>query len=180
MNFKVEIRKYPTEKDWEWAKECTLNTVGKKSVNAPTEEWKKKLIQAEHSPLRELWFGIRMEIPYYVAMHFRTHHLGVNHYIQSQRNDRQSNYDRTKAQQDIIVSHIMSVNAQELVFISHKRLCRQADPFTRAVMEEIVKQVVEVCPEFKEVLVPLCKYRNGLCTEFYPCGYNKKVKENED
>ena len=174
MEFKVEIIKYPNEKDWEWVKTCTLNTVGKKSLTTPTKEWKEKLIKAEHSPLRELWFGIRMEIPYYVSVHYVRHHIGVNHYIQSQRNDRQTNYDRTKAPQDAMVSHIMSVNAQELVFMSHKRLCNQADHFTKEVMQEIVRQVVEVCPEFKDVLVKLCKYRNGMCTEFYPCKQIKK------
>ena len=173
MEFKVEILKSPTKADWEWVKTCTLNTVGKKSVSAPTEEWKKKLILAEHSPLRELWFGIRMEIPYYVSVHYVRHHIGVNHYVQSQRNDRQKNYDRTKAPQDAPVSHIMSLNAQELVFMSHKRLCKQADSATRAVMQEIVRQAVTLCPEFEEVLVPLCKYRNGKCTEFYPCGQAK-------
>jgi hypothetical protein len=169
-DFKVEILKSPTQADWEWVKTCTLNTVGKKSLTVPTKEWKEKLIKSEHSPLRELRFGIRMEIPYYVSVHYCRHHIGVNHYIQSQRNDRQTNYDRTKAPQDAMVSHIMSVNAQELVFMSHKRLCMQADPFTRAVMKEIVRQVVEICPEFKEVLVPLCEYRNKYCSEFFPCG----------
>ena len=170
MDFTVEILKHPTEKDWEWVKTCTLNTIGKKSATAPTDEWKKKLIKAEHSPLRELWFGIRMTVPYYVSTHYVRHHIGVNHYIQTQRNARQNNYDRSLAPQGAMVSHIMSVNAQELVFMSHKRLCKQADPYTNAVMKEIVRQVVTVCPEFKEVLVPLCKYRNGICTEFYPCG----------
>lgn len=170
MDFKVEIVKLPTQRDWEWVKYCTLNTVGKKSLTAPTDEWKKKLVLSEHSPLRELWFGIRMEIPYYVSVHYVRHHIGVNHYIQSQRNDRQTNYDRTKAPQDAKVSHVMSVNAQELVFMAHKRLCKQADPYTRAVMQEIVRLIVKVCPEFKEVLVPLCEYRNKKCTEFFPCG----------
>lgn len=171
----VKVIKYPSQQDWEWCKTCTLNTVGKKSLTAPTKEWKEKLIKSEHSPLRELWFGILMEIPYYVSVHYVRHHIGVNHYVQTQRNDRQDNYDRTKAPQDAIVSHIMSVNAQELVFMSHKRLCRQADPFTRAVMQEIVRQVVELCPEFKEVLVPLCEYRNGKCSEFFPCGRTKNI-----
>lgn len=175
MEFKVEILKSPTQEDWSWVKTCTLNTVGKKSLTDPTSEWKKKLLLAEHSPLRELWFGIRMEIPYYVSVHYVRHHIGVNHYVQSQRNDRQANYDRTKAPQDAPVSHIISVNAQELVFMAHKRLCKQADPATRTVMQEIVKQVVAVCPEFEEVLVPLCKYRNGVCTEFFSCGANKGV-----
>lgn len=179
MEFLVELLKYPTESDWAWAKTCTLNTVGKKSATAPTDEWKAKLIKAEHSPLRELWFGIRMEIPYYVSVHFVRHHIGVNHYVQSQRNDRQANYDRTTAPQGEMVSHIMSVNAQELVFMSHKRLCNQADPYTKLVMKEIVRQVVEVCPEFEEVLVPLCEYRNGGCTEFYPCGKGVKNGRKE-
>lgn len=174
MDFKVEILKHPTEEDWMWCKTCTLNTVGKVSAKLPTDEWKKKLIQAEHSPLRELWFGIRMTVPSYVSVHFVRHHIGVNHYVQSQRNDRQNNYDRTKAPQDAMVSHIMSVNAQELVFMAHKRLCGQADAYTRKVMQEIVRQVAEINPEFKDVLVPLCGYRNGKCTEFDCCGLNKQ------
>lgn len=174
---KVEILKHPTDMDWAWCKTCTLNTVGKVSTTMPTKEWMEKLVKAEHSPLRELWFGIKMEIPYWVSVHFVRHHIGVNHYIQSQRNDRQDKYDRTTAPQGEIVSHIMSINAQELVFMAHKRLCHQASTETRAVMQEIVRQVIELNPEFKDVLVPLCYYRGGLCTEFYPCGYNKTYTE---
>lgn len=170
MAYKVEILKHPTDADWGWCKTCTLNTVGKKSVMLPTEEWKKRLIEAEHSPLRELWFGIRMEIPYWVSVHFTRHHIGGNHYVQSQRNDRQSKYDRTTAPQGEIVSHIMSVNAQELVQMAHKRLCGQASPETRQVMQAIVEEVLKTNPEFCSVLVPLCVYRNGKCTEFMPCG----------
>lgn len=176
MDFKVEILKHPTESDWMWCKTCTLNTVGKTSTKLPTNEWKEKLVKAEHSPLRELWFGIKMTVPSYVSVHFVRHHIGVNHYVQSQRNDRQDNYDRTKAPQDTMVSHIMSVNLQELVFMSHKRLCYQADSYTRNVMQEIVRQVIEIEPELKDVLVPLCFYRNGKCTEFNPCGHNKTYK----
>ena len=166
----VELLKYPTATDWAWCKTCTLNTVGKKATTAPTDEWKKKLILAEHSPLRELWFGFRLEIPYWVSVHYVRHHIGVNHYVQTQRNDRQDKYDRDKAPQDAMVSHIISVNAQELVQMAHKRLCNQASPETRMIMEGMCEAVIEACPEFEEVLVPLCKYRNGKCTEFYPCG----------
>lgn len=176
---KVELLKYPSEKDLLWCKQCTLNTVGKTTTKLPNEEWIKRLVESEHSPIRELWFGIKMEIPYWVSVHFVRHHIGVNHYVQSQRNDRQEKYDRTQAPQGEIVSHIMSINAQELVFMSHKRLCNQASKETRMVMQEIVNQVLKSNPEFKDVLVPLCKYRNGLCTEFNTCGYNiKRHKEN--
>ena len=174
LNFNIKILKHPTELDWQWCKQCTLNTVGKNSTTLPTSEWKEKLVKSEHSPLRELWFGIKMEIPYWVSVHFVRHHIGVNHYVQSQRNDRQEKYDRTQAPQGEIVSHIMSINAQELVFMSHKRLCNQASKETRMVMQEIVNQILKSNPEFKDVLVPLCKYRNGLCTEFNTCGYNIK------
>lgn len=165
---KIELLKYPTEKDLLWVKQCTLNTVGKSTTKSPTEEWLVKLIEAEHSPMRELWFGIKMEIPYWVSVHFVRHHIGVNHYIQTQRTDR-TGINRDEKPQGEIVSHIMSVNAQELVFMAHKRLCKQASAETQAVMREIVKKVVEVAPYMKSVLVPLCAYRNGKCTEMFPC-----------
>lgn len=165
---KVEILKYPTEEDLKWVKTCTLNTVGKKSTKAPTEEWIEKLVKAEHSPIRELWFGIKMEIPYFVSVHIVRHHIGVNHYVQTQRTDR-TGIDRNELPQGQIVSHIMSVNAQELIFMAHKRLCKQASLETRAVMLMICNKVIEVAPYMKDVLVPLCVYRNGKCTEMYSC-----------
>lgn len=171
MEFKVELLKYPTDKDWEWVKTCTLNTVGKKNLTKPTDEWKKKLIESEHSPIRELWFGIRMQIPYFVSVHFVRHHIGVNHYVQTQRTDR-TGVNRDELPQGEFVSHVMSVNAQELVFMAHKRLCKQASEETRQVMKMIVDEVIKVCPQMKNVLVPLCAYRNGKCTEFFPCNKN--------
>lgn len=165
---KIKILKYPTENDLLWVKQCTLNTVGKSTTKAPTEEWLKRLVEAEHSPMRELWFGIKMEIPYWVSVHFVRHHIGVNHYIQTQRSDR-TGVNRSEKPQGEIVSHIMSINAQELVFMAHKRLCKQASAETQEVMKEIVKKVVEVAPYMKSVLVPLCVYRNGKCTEMFPC-----------
>jgi hypothetical protein len=99
--------------------------------------------------------------------------------VQSQRNDRQNNYDRTKAPQDSTVSHIMYVNAQELMFMSRRRLCTQADEFTRTVMEEVCRQVMEICPEFNNTFEPMCFYRGGRCTEFDCCGLNETYKECE-
>ncbi len=171
---KVELLRYPSSADWAWCKNCTLNTVGKKATTAATSEWKKKILESGHSPIRELWFGFKLEIPYWVSVHMVRHHIGVNHYVESQRNDRQDKYDRNAARQDETVSHILSVNAQELIQMSHKRLCNQASPETREVMKMMVEAVLEVCPEFKTVLVPECVYRGGRCTEFFPCGKNNK------
>lgn len=179
MNFNVEILKYPTAEDWMLCKQCTLNTVGKNTTKLPTEEWKHKLLLSEHSPIRTLNFCIKMIIPYYVSVHFCRHFTGVTHFVQSQRNDRQDNYDRTKAPQDSPVSHMMYVNAQELMFMARRRLCMQADPFTRKVMEAICMKVIDLCPEFNGTLEPMCSYRGGKCTEFNCCGLNKKYLGGE-
>lgn len=172
-NFKVEILRYPTEEDWMRAKTLACNTVGKKAINLPTEEWKHKLLKSEHSPARTLMFTIKLTIPYYVSVHYVRHKFGVEHFVTSQRNDRQNNYDRTKAPQDTEVTHIMDINATELIFMSHRRLCAQADPFTRTVMKEICDQISEKCPEFKDLLVPQCEYLHE-CPEFFPCGHWKE------
>lgn len=177
--FKVEILKHPTTEDWLLCKRCTLNTVGKDSLKLPSDEWKHRLLLAEHSPIRTLCFCIKMQITYYVSVHFCRHFIGVTHFVQSQRNDRQSNYDRTKAPQDAPVSHIMYINAQELMFMARRRLCTQADPFTRKVMQEICKQVITLCPEFSGALEPMCYYRGGRCTEFNCCGANEKYADTK-
>lgn len=168
---KVEILRYPTKEDWERCKLLALNTIGKKySGKEISEEWKIKILKAEHSPIRTLMFTIKLEIPYYVSVHLVRHKIGVEHYVQSQRNDRQNNYDRNKAQQDIIVNHILDINAQGLINMLHRRLCNQADPTTRKVMELIKEKVLINNPEFEYLLIPMCEYKNGWCDEFTPCG----------
>ena len=81
--------------------------------------------------------------------------------------------------QDTMVTHIMSINAQELMFMARRRLCTQADESTRAIMKEICRQIIKVAPEFDGELEPMCYYRGGRCTEFDCCGYNKTYKDGE-
>lgn len=166
---KVEMIKHPTDEDWLFTRQCTLNTIGKTTTKLPSDEWKVKLLESEHSPIRTLWFAFKMEIPYWVSVHLVRHKIGVEHFIQSQRNDRQEKYDRATAPQGELVSHVMVVNACELVNMAHARLCKQASPETQEVMKEIVRLVIQVNPEFESVLVPKCQYRNWKCTEFFPC-----------
>lgn len=173
---KIEILRHPTQEDWDRCKMLALNTVSKKMVNSATDTWKEQMLASEHSPIRTLMFTIKMTIPYYTSVHFVRHKYGVEHYVTSQRNDRQNNYDRTKATQDTPVIHIMDINAQELIFIAHRRLCNQADPVTNLVMRAIVKEILTVNPEFKDVLVPNCVYRGGRCTEFGGCSKNVKKR----
>jgi hypothetical protein len=171
----VEILRFPTDTDWLRCKKLALGTVGKNTDIPPTDEWKENILKSEHSPIRTLMFTIKMQIPYYVSVHLVRHKHGVEHYVKSQRNDRQKDYDRCAARQDEMVTHIMDINAQALISMSHMRLCVQADLKTRQVMELIKRGVVKVCPYLKDLLVPKCVYRGGLCDEFKSCGYNRKV-----
>lgn len=180
MDFKVEILKHPTEEDWLLCKKCTLVTVGKDSNKAPTDEWKHKILAAEHSPIRVIQFVFRItNIPYWVSVHL-CRHVMATPFVKTQRNDRQSEYDRGKAPQDQPVDMCWSLNGQELMTIARKRLCRQASPETRQVVAEICRQVEAVNPEFKGLLVPQCVYRGLTCTEFYPCGYAEALKNKQD
>lgn len=73
---KVELLKHPTEEDWFFCKQCTLNTVGKSTTTLPTDEWKVKLLKSEHSPIRTLCFAFKLEIPYWVSVHLVRHKIG--------------------------------------------------------------------------------------------------------
>jgi hypothetical protein len=73
----------------------------------------------------------------------------------------------------------MYINAQELMFMARRRLCMQADPYTRAVMNEICNQIIALCPEFTDTLEPMCFYRGGRCTEFNCCGLNTTYQGGE-
>lgn len=172
-DYVVELLRYPTKSDWQRCKALALNTVGKKYYGADVDEkWKRKILFAQHSPIRTLMFTIRMEIPYYVSVHLVRHKYGVEHFVQSQRNDRQSNYDRRDAPQGAFVSHVMDINAQALIQMANMRLCGQADIATQNVMQLIV-EVVNICnPEFSDVLVPKCALHGGVCNEFKSCGRN--------
>lgn len=182
MDIKIQFLRTPTEADWERCKMLALNTAGKKYIgNGVSDEWKQKILKAKHSPIRTLVFTIRMEIPYYVSTHFVRHKIGVEHYVQSQRNDRQTNYDRETAPQNAMVSHIMEINAEQLMFMSNRRLCGMADKTTRYVMSAICRGVEKFNPEFVGHLKPMCELLHE-CPEFKSCGYweNKnKIKSNE-
>lgn len=165
--------KYPTDEDWMLAKKCTLVTVGKETDKLPTENFKKEILRARHSPIRELRFVFYLtDIPYWVSVHL-CRHVHAQPYVKTQRNDRQSGYDRTKAPQDAPVDMMWSMNAEELITIANKRLCNLASKETRDLVRTICKEVVNLCPEFKDELVPMCVRNGGVCYEIFPCGERK-------
>ena len=164
----VKILSYPTEKDWLFVKQCALVTVNKSAITPPDIEWKKKILRARHSPIRELRFAFELEVPYWVSVHL-CRHVHAQPYVRSQRNDRQSEYDRGKAPQDAPVKMIWTMNAEEFMTIANKRLCKQASEETRDVVQMMCWMIEGLMPEFEGLLVPACKY-NGKCHEMFPCG----------
>jgi thymidylate synthase ThyX len=166
---KVTVIKYPKAEDWLLVKQCALVTIGKQAKTAPTKEWKASMLKARHSPIRELKFVFYLtDIPYWVSVHL-CRHVHAQPYVRSQRNDRQTDYDRTKAPQDAPVDMIWSMNAEELITIANKRLCRQASKETRELVKMICREVIRLCPEFEDELVPMCKRNGGICHEMFPC-----------
>ena len=169
----IEMVKWPTEEDWMLVKQCTLVTVGKESGKKPTNAFKMAILRARHSPIRELRFVFRLTgIPYWVSVHL-CRHIHAQPYVKSQRNDRQSEYDRNKAPQDAPVDMMWSMNAEELITIANKRLCNLASEETRIAVKEICRLVTEKCPEFQKELVPMCVRNGSRCYEMFPCWEKK-------
>lgn len=175
-----EILKHPTEEDWQLCRTCALTTVLANSTSNDTQknvsmEWKRKILKANHSPIRTLQFCFKLTgIPYWVSVHL-CRHIHAVPFVSSQRDDRQHEYNRGEAPQSALVNMCWYMNAEELITIAHKRLCYKASPETREIVKIICDGVERLNPEFKGLLVPNCVYRGGICDEIKSCGYNKSL-----
>ncbi len=174
----ISLLEFPTEHDWDEVYRRCLITVGKRPIKHPSDEWKRKLLIARHSPIRRLRFSFLLEgIPSYCSVHL-CRHVHAQPYVKSQRNDRQSEYDRNKAPQDAKVDMIYDLGGEEMLILANKRLCNLADKTTREVVQMMCWLVEEKCPEFKGLLVPMCEYHGGVCHEMYPCGRYNNEKDS--
>ena len=90
--------------------------------------------------------------------------------MQSQRNDRQSQYDRTKAPQDAPVTMRVGLNAEALMTLANKRLCMKASEETRWVVQQMCWQAEEKVPALRGLCVAACEYHGGVCHEMQSCG----------
>ena len=126
-----------------------------------------RMYRAEHSPIRTQMFWIVMnEIPSFVSVHLVRHKVGVEHFVRSHREDRGGNGTEGRWSP---VNHAMFANAQALIQISRKRLCRQAHEKTREVWELVREAIADEDPDLAHHMVPECEYR-GECPELRPCG----------
>lgn len=171
---KVRLIKHPTEADWMEVKRRALVTAWKQPKNMPDSEWKHRILEARHSPIRYLMYSFLLEgIPSNIATHL-ARHIHAQPYISSLRNDRQAFTDGDKAPRDTPVNMILDVNAEELMIIANKRLCQQAAEKTRSAVKMMCCLAQDVTPELDGLLVPLCVYCGGVCHEMFPCGRAKR------
>ena len=169
-----EIKKFDV--DWYFIKDACMQTINKEAGKEPSDEWKKKLLMAEHSPIRRSMISIKWgKIPYCTSVHFCRHHEGIEKFVSTSRTDR-TGVDRSERKQTDFVSMQMDMNIQALINLSRKRLCGCADPETRKYMEGLVYAVAEKDPIVAQACVPEC-IRDGGCPEFYPCGMYDGLKD---
>lgn len=154
--------------DWREVVDDCRSTVRKESLGKePSRGFKRRLLLAEHSPIRDIavkwrWAGMK----YWVAMHWKTHKWESK--CTTQRSDR-TGTRRDELPQSAPVDFTGDANAQHLIDTARKRLCRQAARETREYAEDFKRVLHELEPEIADVLVPNCVYRGG-CPEMRSCG----------
>ena len=170
---------------WDLVLDGARTTVGKEDrKKEPSDEFKKSILISEHSPIRYLTYEIIYEdIPYWVSMHFRTHHIGFKsgaddlYFIQTQRTDR-TQVNRDDLPQDAPVRLRIVVNAHSILNVSRVRLCHSAMKETREAWESTVEELRKAEPILADLCQPNCVYR-GFCPEgVRGCGWDRSKAFN--
>ena len=174
---KVKITNFDV--NWLRIKQACMTTISKQAGKEPNNDWKRKLLICQHSPIRRGNVSWKWEaIPYAISTHFARHHEGCEKFISTSRGDRTEIKDRSKRSQMDDVMMEMDANIQALINISEKRLCMCADPTTRKYWQNVVETIREYDENIYWALVPQC-IRCGACVEpFSDCKYFEKFAEN--
>lgn len=172
----VTLIHYPDENVWRECKQRALITMYGKGLvfpkNAPTSEWRHKILEARHSPIRVLRYSFLIEnVPSNISVHL-ARHVHSQPFVSSLRNDRQEIMDGDAAPRNTPVNMIYDVNAEELMTLANKRLCTKAAPKTTKLVAEMCRLAEVATPELAGLLVPMCEYHGGVCHEMEPCGRN--------
>ena len=182
---KIKVSIEPVEGSWKRALNLARKTVGKNALDKePSTEWKRKILLQEHSPIRVVEYIIHFEdIRQWVSVHLARHWLGFIPFVHSQRQDRRVlNCERDELPQGSLNDMDVFINAQSLINVSKKRLCRKASPETRFAWESVKNQMEKIDPTMASVMVPECVYR-GFCPykQFEDsCGYFDSQKGQDD
>ena len=194
--------------DWIRVVNAARRTWGKKPINhEPSNKFKRKILLAEHSPIRLLEYDFTVEnIRQWVTTHLVRHHEGCEKFVHTQRQDINTDIENIVQKVVQVLSNAgmlndgwrerdylfqgegndmdMTCNAQAFINISRKRLCIGcASPETRQAWEIVIAMLKEFDPILAEKCVPECVYRS-FCPEFDRCcgyvnteSYQKRLEE---
>ena len=176
----MKIDYMKTTDNWREVADAARTTIGMKpGEGEPSMEWKRKILLAEHSPIRKLKIKWKwVDLPYWVSVHLVRHKIGIEHFVRSQRTDR-TGIDRSGKSQSAKVEHECEANAQAMINISRKRLCNQTADKTQRAWLYVVNRLQAYEPELASVCVRECIYR-GFCPEMEPCGFTAKPEYKAD
>lgn len=164
--------------DWQEVVDDCRATVGKEGLGRdPTSKFKRSILMAEHSPIRDIIFKWRWpDMPHWVTVHWVRHKW--EKFVRTQRRDRVGPGvyagERGKLPQDQPQTFTGEANTQHLIDTMRKRLCFQASPETREYAEDLKREIYLLEPEISDIFVPNCIYRCG-CPEMTPCGYFERL-----
>lgn len=194
--------------NWKRVLNAARRTWGKKPLDKePSDKFKKKILLAEHSPIRLLEYDFTIEnLRQWVTVHLVRHHEGCEKFVHTQRQDINSEVEViTKRLIEVLQEEgllregwkerdymfqgegndmDMTCNAQAFINISRKRLCMGCtSPETRLAWKLVIDALREVDPVLAEKCVPECLYR-GFCPETDRCcgyvntdAYQERLKE---
>ena len=166
---KVKVRRITS---WEEVLNAARFTQRKKLLREePSADLKKRIIKAEHSPLRALIFTIDFyDIPYYVTVHL-CRHVHAQPFVSTSRPDIDGNMKPREEQLKADpVNMRLLLNAQEIINISRVRLCKKAETETRLWWKLAMTALERIEPLLVMACAPNCIYR-GFCTEMKSCGF---------
>lgn len=157
--------------DWKRIKNHCRTTDNKDfTENEATENFKKKLLISEHTPIRLLEYDWSWKsIFYWLSTEWSRHRF--EKFISSQRDDRLiDETPRGEKPQNALVNFDGYANQQNLIDAWRKRLCFMATKEARELAEDFKEELHNTNAVESDVLVPNCIYRWG-CPEFNCCGH---------
>ena len=177
---KIKARITDFDIDWMKIKSACMTTISKEAGKEPTQEWKRRLLLCEHSPIRRGTISWKFdEIPYCISTHFVRHHEGVEKWVGTERADRTEIKDRSQRSQMDMVPMEMEANIQAIINISRKRLCTSADPLTIQYWKAVLEAIKEYDEDIYWACVPEC-VRCGGCPEYKSCGYYDSLMKDAE
>lgn len=166
---------------WSRALDAARRTIGKEPLHKePSKNWKAKILLAEHSPIKLVEYAIHFKnLRQWVGVHLLRHGFMLP-FIHSQREDRRElNCSRDELPQGSLNDQDFVVNAQTLINVSRKRLCRCASKETQEAWKAVKSEIEKFDEVVADKMVPNCVY-SGFCRELKCCGYcHTKAFEEE-